>query len=184
MPDLTFRRYNAAGARQIRATVEAIYRNSYTDAIASDDPFDTVEAFMGRFDSYTSAGGLDLMIAYSRDDPVGQTWGWPLSQATRVWQGVSPALPEEFIAETGHRTFQLSEIMVCQAYTGQHLAHAMHDELLSARTEERARLLVKPQNVAAYRAYRRWGWRKVAQRRPEWPNAPLYDVLILPLPIA
>jgi hypothetical protein len=27
----------------------------------------------------------------------------------------------------------------------------------------------------------KWGWRKVAQLRPGWPDAPLFDVLILPL---
>jgi hypothetical protein len=26
-------------------------------------------------------------------------------------------------------------------------------------------------------------WRKVAQRRPGWPDAPLFDPLVLPMPI-
>jgi hypothetical protein len=40
------------------AVVEAVYVGSYVEAIASDDPFDSVEAFMRRFDSYTSGSSL------------------------------------------------------------------------------------------------------------------------------
>ncbi|MGH3984286.1 MAG: hypothetical protein ACRDST_16780 [Pseudonocardiaceae bacterium] len=78
--DVTFRRYDAASARQIRAVVEAVYIGSYVDAIASGDPFDSVEAFMHRFDRYTSGSGFDLVVAYQGDDAVGQTWGWPLDE--------------------------------------------------------------------------------------------------------
>lgn len=184
MPDLIFRRYNAAGGRQARALVQSIYEDSYIEAIASGDPFDSVDAFMARFDSYVSGTGLDLVIGFARDDPVGQTWGWPLPRNTHAWRAVTPPLPMEFTVETGHRTFILSEIMVRKVYQGQHIARALHDALLSRRTEQRARLLVEPDNTAAYRAYLKWGWRKVGQRRPEWPDAPLFDVLVLPLPLA
>lgn len=34
---------------------------------------------------------------------------------------------------------------------------------------------------SAYRAYLRWGWRKVARLRPGWDDAPMFDVLILTL---
>lgn len=183
MPELSFRRYDAAGARGIRDTVEGIYTGSYTDAIASGDPFDTVEAFMGRFDSYTRGSGLDVVIGYLGDVLAGQAWGWPLPPGSDAWREVFPPLPADFTAETGHRTFVLSEIMVCRAYQGRHLARALHDELLSARTEQRARLLVEPGNITAYRAYLKWGWRKIGQRRPGWPDAPLFDLLMLELPI-
>jgi len=73
--------------------------------------------------------------------------------------------------------------MVRQARKGQGIAHALHDELLSARTEQRAELFVEPGNTVAYRAYIHWGWRKVAEIRPSLPDAPLFDVLVLPLPL-
>jgi hypothetical protein len=57
----------------------------------------------------------------------------------------------------------------------------LHDHLLSDRSESRATLLVRPENTGAYRAYLQWGWRKVAQLRPGWDNAPTFDVLILTL---
>jgi GNAT superfamily N-acetyltransferase len=183
MPDLTFRRYDALSIRQIRPTVEAIYNDSYVEAISGGDPFDSVETFMARFDSYTTGARLDVVVAWMDAEPVGQAWGWPLPADTRVWRGVIPSPSKEFTTETGHRTFILSEIMVRQGWKGQGIAHALHDELLAGRHEERARLLVRPDNIIAYRAYLKWGWSKVGQRRPEWPNAPLFDVLLLPLPI-
>jgi len=51
------------------------------------------------------------------------------------------------------------------------------------RTEERATLLVSQTNSRAATAYAHWGWRKAAELRPGWPDAPLMDVLILPLPL-
>lgn len=186
MPDVTFQRYEAGSARAIRDTVEDIYNDSYVEALASGDPFDSVEAFMGRFDAYTAGDGFDMVVAYRDGEPVGQTWGWPLStqKGAKWWAGLTDEPEPAFTHEDGNRTFALSEIMVRQPYTKQHIAHAMHDELLSTRKEQRATLLVEPDNTHAYRAYLHWGWHKVAQLRPGWPNAPLFEVLILPLPIA
>lgn len=184
MVDVTFRRYEAAGAREVRAAVEAIYKDSYTEAIASGHAFDSVETFMRRFDAYTKGSGFDMVIAYLDGEPVGQTWGWPLTEQKGVkwWGGLSAEPEPGFTREDGHRTFALSEIMVREAHTGHGMAHALHDELLSKRTEQRATLLVEPENTTAYRAYLHWGWRKVSQLRPGWPDAPIFDVLVLPLP--
>ncbi|MGH3897090.1 MAG: GNAT family N-acetyltransferase [Pseudonocardiaceae bacterium] len=183
---VTFRRYDAVSARHIRAVVEAVYVGSYVDAIASGDPFDSVEAFMHRFDTYTSGSGFDLVVAYQGDDAVGQTWGWPLNEratTTGWWAGLLDEPEPGFTREDGHRTFGLSEIMVLQDWAGKGIAHALHDQLLLGRAEQRATLLVEPDNIAARRAYLHWGWRKVAQLRPGWEHAPLFDVLILPLPL-
>ncbi len=179
--DVTLRRYNAAEARQLRDTVEAVYVHSYIEAIASGDPFDTVEAFMHRFDSYSAKPGLDLVVAYQGREAIGQTWGWPLTEHTRWWEGLVAEPEPGFTCETGRRTFALSEIMVSHEYTGKGVAHALHNRLLAARTEPRATLLVEPENARAYRAYLHWGWHKVAQLCPHWDHAPTFDVLILTL---
>ena len=179
---LAFRRYDRDEARAARATVETIYRGAYTEAIERGDPFDSPDAFMHRFDAYTQGRAFDLVIAYADGEPAGQSWGWPLAPGSKWWDGLDAEPEPGFTVEDGQRTFALSEIMVRQKWTGRGVAHALHDELLSTRPEKRATLLVEPENTVAYRAYTAWGWQKVAQLRPAWPDAPLFDVLILPLP--
>jgi hypothetical protein len=39
-------------------------------------------------------------------------------------------------------------------------------------------------NTDAYRAYVRWGWVKGGQTRPDLPDVPVFDVLMLRLPIS
>ncbi len=175
-------RYSAAGARAIRKTVQSIYERSYIDEIASGNPFDSVEAFMHRFDSYASNPDLDLVIAYQNaGEAIGQAWGWPLTEQTGWWSGLLSEPEPGFTREDGCRTFALSEIMVVREWTSRGIGRALHDELLLARPEARATLLVEPDNERAYKAYRKWGWRRVSQLRPSWPDAPTFDVLILDL---
>ncbi|MFD0900068.1 GNAT family N-acetyltransferase [Actinomadura sediminis] len=183
-PEFEFRRYDAEQARAVRTTVEDVYRDAYADAIASGDPFDSPEQFMTRFDAYTASGrGFDMVVAYLDGEPVGQTWGWPLGADTAWWRGLLEEPEPGFTEENGTRTFALSEIMVRRRWTGQGAAHALHDELLARRNEKRATLLVEADNRTAYRAYKAWGWHRAGRLRPSWPDAPLFDVLILPLPL-
>lgn len=169
MPDkIRFERHDAAGARGLSETVTFVYRDAYADDIASDNPFETPDRFTERFDQHTAHSGLDFVIAYNGDDPVGQTWGFPQAQPT-----IGDAKP----------TFGLCEIMVRKAWKGQGIAHALHDELLAARSEPQAELFVRPDNTRAYRAYLKWGWHKVGETRPDLPDAPVFDVLMLPLPL-
>jgi GNAT superfamily N-acetyltransferase len=180
--DLEFRRYDAGGARSIRDTVELIHHEAYAAAIERGDPFESGDTPMRRFDAYTARDSFDLVVAFLDGEPVGQTWGWPLGPGTGWWQGLIGNVEPGFTDEDGIRTFAFSELMVRQAWAGRGIGHALHDHLLAPRTEQRATLLVRPENTAAYRAYLHWGWRKAAQLRPGVPHAPLMDVLLLDLP--
>jgi ribosomal protein S18 acetylase RimI-like enzyme len=180
---LTFRRYNSEEARGARDIVEAVYRGAYWENIESGDPFSQPQAFMGRYDSYASNPLFDLVIAFEDDKPVGQAWGWALSPNSRWWEALESEPEPGFTVEDGTRTFALSEIMVARDWTGRGVARALHDGLLRGRQEQRATLLVRPANTRAYSTYLRWGWRTVAKSRPHWPDAPTFDVLILPLPL-
>jgi GNAT superfamily N-acetyltransferase len=177
---VSFQRYDAAQARQLSETVETVYRAAYVEAIASGRPWNSAPAFMKRFRRYSSRPDLDLVIAYHNHVPIGQTWGWPLRKDDQWWNGLKSEPDAEFTHEDGRRTFAVSEIMVSSIWAGKGIAHAMHDTLLSKRHERRATLLVRPDNPAR-QAYERWGWTKVTQLRPEWEDAPLFDVLILDL---
>ena len=72
MPRLTFRRYDAEGARAVREVIALIYSDAYAEAIASGDPFETPEASMRRFDSHTTAPSFELVMAFVGGEPVGQ----------------------------------------------------------------------------------------------------------------
>ena len=72
--------------------------------------------------------------------------------------------------------------MVVPNRQGQGVAHALHDDLLGGRAEERATLLVREDNTSAQNAYTRWGWRKVGKLQP-YPDSPHFDALVLPLPL-
>lgn len=175
------RRYDAAGARDIRDTVQAVYERSYGNQIASGNPFNSVSAFMFRFDCYASNPYLDLVTAYQNGEAIGQAWGWPLAERTGWWSGLLAEPEPGFTREDGHRTFALSEIMVVREYTGRGMGRKLHDELLLARPEARAALHVERDNERACKAYRNWGWYHVSQLRPDWQDAPTFNVLLLDL---
>ncbi|MGX1811020.1 GNAT family N-acetyltransferase [Nocardia sp. NPDC055321] len=182
---LRFQHLTAARAREQSETVEDVFRRSYVEAIDAGDPFEAPAEFMRRFDAYTNptrAGDFELVFAYLDGKAVGQTWGWPLVPDTVWWRISRLEIADDdlaaFITETGDRTFALSEIMVCSEYAGRGIARALQDELLGGRGEQRATLLVDPQNARAYERYSRWGWRKVGTMRPDWPDAPTFDVLV------
>ena len=80
MSNLAFRRYDATGARVIRNVIESVYLDAYAETIARGDLFDSPETFMRRFDAYISRETFDLVVAYDGDEPLGQTWGWPLDE--------------------------------------------------------------------------------------------------------
>jgi ribosomal protein S18 acetylase RimI-like enzyme len=181
--NLTFRRYDAEGARAISKTVKLIHHEAYAAAIERGDPFESGDAPMKRFDLYTRRGEFDLVVASLDGEPVGQAWGWALQPDSTWWKGLVGEVEPGFTDEDDKRTFAFSEFMVRARYAGQGMGRALHDELLAPRREERASLLVRPENATGYRRYTRWGWRNAAELRPAVPNAPLMDVLILPLPL-
>lgn len=182
-PGLEFQHFTASQARRHRDLVEDVFRRSYVEAIESGDPFESPAAFMERFDAYTApsrSSGFVLVLAHVDGKPAGQTWGWPLVPGSAWWQHLvlDDGDLAEFTAETGRRTFALSEIMVCAEYAGRGLARRLHDELLGSRTESRATLLVDPANQRAYGRYLSWGWQRVGTLRPSWDDAPEFDVLL------
>jgi hypothetical protein len=68
--------------------VDEIYRGSYSEQQQAD-PFSASGRWMGRFDTYATEPGFDLVIGYTSDGkPVGQTFGWQLGTATKWWDGL------------------------------------------------------------------------------------------------
>ncbi|MBA9002454.1 GNAT family N-acetyltransferase [Thermomonospora cellulosilytica] len=179
--DLTFTRHDPAGIERILdAVVVPLYEATHADVI--DDPFYSAARFAERVRGYVRAPGFEIVVAYLDGTPVGQAFGYALPATSRWWEGLTTPVPDGFTVETGSRTFAFNELMVLPEWQGKGVAHALHDELLGGRKEERATLLVREDNEPAQTAYARWGWKKVGKLRP-YPDAPHYDALVIGLPL-
>jgi len=180
-PALTLRHYDASGAQSIAAQVIVpIYEASHADML--NNPFYSTERFLERFGAYAQRDGFELVVASMGEDdqPVGLAFGYTLPPTTRWWAGLVTPVPDGFTAEDGARTFAFNELMVHPDWQRRGIARALHDALLAGRPEQRATLLVRADNAPAQAAYARWGWQNVAQLQP-FPDAPVFDAMILPL---
>ncbi|NJP32039.1 GNAT family N-acetyltransferase [Micromonospora thermarum] len=171
--DLRLRHYTAEEAQPLVDQLVDIY----LDAHANDGPLYNAERYRKQLAAHMPWPGWELVTATVDGDLVGYIYGFPLAPDTRWWDGIQEPVPAGFTEETGQRTFAVSELLVRRAWQRRGIARALHDELMSSRTEERATLLVRPDNVVALQAYKRWGWKGVTHLRPNWANAPAYLVL-------
>lgn len=158
--------------------------DAYADAYGVGPTEEKTGAFRGRATKQFNRHGFDLVSAQAGGRLVGFAFGYTLQPDTRWWNGLEPEPPEGFSTENGQRTFVLSEIEVRRTWQDKGLGRAVHNELLKARTEERATLATGPDHPAGA-VYERWGWQKVG-RVPgvngEYYSA--YDLFVLTLPLA
>ncbi|WP_433221046.1 GNAT family N-acetyltransferase [Dactylosporangium sp. CS-047395] len=177
--NLTFAHFSAADAEQILESVVApIYAATHADVISS--AFYDPDRFLQRVRGYMRSPGFELVTATAKAEPAGLALGYALTAGARWWQGLTTEVDPDAIAENGHRTFALCELMVHPKLQRLGIARAIHDELLRSRPEDRATLLVRDDNTAAQTAYAKWGWTKLGKLQP-YPDSPNYDALLLPL---
>jgi GNAT superfamily N-acetyltransferase len=153
---------------------------AYVEVYAhTGDPFFGEERFRLQLAGHMQAPAWELVTAELDGELVGFTYGFVLPATTAWWRELVTKVPVGFTAEDGRRTLAISQMVVRAPWRRQHVGRRLHDTLLSSRSEERATLLVEPDNRPAQAAYAAWGWRKVAELRPRWAGAPLYDVLVI-----
>ena len=127
--------------------------------------------------------GFALAEARNGGYLVGYAAGMPLRPATSWWRQLTTPLAEEITTEHPGRTFALTALLVRAAWRQQGIGRELHDLILANRGEERATLTVLPAATPAQRAFRSWGWQKVARTRAPGPDATVSDVLIMALPV-
>ncbi|MGW0707106.1 GNAT family N-acetyltransferase [Streptomyces sp. NPDC002643] len=157
----------------------------YADAYGVERGEGKTAAFRRRAEKQFSRPGFALVAARDRGRLIGFVFGYLLPAGdTHWWGGVQPKPSAEFLAETGSRTWVLSEIEVRREWQGKGMGRALHDAVLGARDAERATLATGP-DAPAQAIYESWGWRRVG-RIPgdEGDYYSAYDLFVLPLPVS
>jgi ribosomal protein S18 acetylase RimI-like enzyme len=173
---ITLDRLDVPGAMSRLEEIVAAYIEVYADA---GDAYFGEERFRLQLAGHMGAPAWELVCADLDGELVGFAYGFTLPAGTDWWRGLLTRVPDGFTREDGHRTLAICEIVVRSPWRRQHVGRHLLDTLLSGRQEERATLLVDPDNWAAQVACAAWGCDGVAQLRPERNGAPVYDVLML-----
>jgi hypothetical protein len=147
----------------------------------AEPPFGWDEAraaqYARRFAVQLRQPGFALVEARSGDYLIGVAFGLPLRPSTDWWRHLTTALPAAVTTEHSGRSFAVIDIVVRAPWRRQFIGSALHDEILSKRTEERALATVLPTATAAQHASQSWGWRKIGRTRdPDAAESPLLDV--------
>lgn len=174
--------YNRLTATEAKPRLEE-FIDLYLDVYQHADPaFYNETRYRQQITNHMTAPKWEMITATAEPEQlVGYLYGFALGQKTRWWEGLQSELTAEQLTETGNRTVAISEILVAPQWRRQHVATTMHNVFIQDRKEQRATLLVKPDNIPAFTAYKKWGWKPIGKLQPDWPNAPIYQSLIVDL---
>lgn len=176
--DYELRHYTGQEVASVHELLLDIHDEVYA---GSNDPLAGRAQFAGFLDHWAAQPYFDCVVGFQDGQPVGYSYGAPLSEATTWWAGVEPPPDTAFVTETGTRTFALSELMVRAPWRGVGCARYIHDELLAGRSEERVTLLVHQEHPKVLALYEAWGYQMVGETTPPFPGAPELYAMVLPL---
>jgi ribosomal protein S18 acetylase RimI-like enzyme len=180
--DLTFQLLDGAQAAAHEDDLRALHAEVYADP--PHQCGEDAAAFGRRFRVQRRQPGFALAEARHGGYLVGYAAGMPLRPATSWWRQLTAPLAGELTTEHLGRTFALTDLLVRASWRQQGIGRELHDLILASRGEERATLTVLPAATAAQRAFRSWGWQKVARTRGPEPGGTASDVLVIALPVA
>jgi GNAT superfamily N-acetyltransferase len=160
-----------------------VYEEVYAEPPYLEGPRDVAD-FLERFGRQLERPAFRMAVARDANQTViAFAFGYLLPPETGWWSGALAPLPAEFTQETGTRTWATIELAVRAPWRRHGIARRLHAALLAGQPAQRAALTVRPEAEAApaRAAYASWGYRTIGQSQP-WPDAPVYDSLVLDLP--
>jgi ribosomal protein S18 acetylase RimI-like enzyme len=177
---VAFKSMSGAAAIEEAPAFRRIYAEVFAEPPYNETDSDAAEAFE-RFPKQTRQPGFAAVLARTdAGEPVAMAFGYLVTPENSWWDEVTAAVPPEMSREDGKRTFALAEFAVRRAWRGRGVARRLHRCLLERVGAERVMLFVQQEAEPARRAYRSWGYTKVAEARA-WGVGDLHDVMILPL---
>ncbi len=179
-PGMTYRLLDGGQAAAHADELQALHAEVY-----AEPPYgraDDTARFAGQLLVQRRQPGFVLAEARHGGYLVGYAAGMPLRQSTSWWRDLTTPLPDHVTAEYAGRTFALTELLVRASWRRQGIGRTLHDLMLQDRREERATLTVLPAATAAQRAFRSWGWHKLARTRDASSGSSVADLLVTPLP--
>lgn len=159
-----------------RDEVLDVYARAYRERLTG--PFYTPNRYWSRLEMYAARDTFAMVAAYAAGELVGYALGYGLPSSTRWWIDLQTDRPAAFFVEDGTRTFALNELVVAPDRRRGY-GRMLHDALLNSRPEERAALLVRPDNPASA-LYRKLGWQEIGRQQP-FPDSPTFRSMVLPL---
>jgi len=180
---ITITTFAGESARSRLDLILPAYTEVYAEAPYHEGAAEVAD-FRDSWERRVTAPGFRLVVATDDvSEVVGFAFGHNLTATTGWWEGALTPLPP-VATERPQRTFAVIELAVRKPFRRRGVAQRMHEELLAEVRADRVTLLVRPEPEAgpAQRAYAAWGYDKIGQIRP-WPEAPVYDALLRPLPL-
>jgi ribosomal protein S18 acetylase RimI-like enzyme len=179
-PELSLRRHRAAEALRLEDRVLAVYAASHEQAIR-DDPWLSEAKFCERLEElYAPGRDFEMVSGWLGDELIGYAFGSPRDNAAATWEAVRAAPPDIPIPDEPGPIYIFREFAVHPDHQGRGHGRRIHDELLAARPEPLAHLLVRVENDRARRAYTSWGWRDIGSQQP-FPDAPVMIAMVVEL---
>lgn len=173
---LRYQRVDRAHLDDVRDLLVALYAEVYADRI--DHPFWTIDQFNHRLDSQTTAPNWEAVIGHHDQQPIGYIYGATAGPDGKWWNGVHIDVDDpDLTTETGARTLTVFELMARTPWRGTGAAHAIHEELIRPRAEERVTLAVERDHPRVRAMYERWGYTYVGWDKPT-PDAPTLDIMM------